>query len=339
MKDRAVTNGAVGARHTSCPACGGQLTQQARGVISPWVRERIATTAVTTSYSTCAACGSGAFGYRYGEEEMERLYRGYRDPRYVAQRHAWEPTYSAALNANFGEHPEVVAARQAELVNALGTALGKGADGVRTVVDIGGDRGQFIPDIVERKFVLDVSGKPPVPGVVALDSMESVRDVTPDLVMVCGLLEHLARPSAFLCSIYDELDRPEGLLVYVEVPAGVPDPRRRAAPDLAASVGALAARWRPAWAGLDALSARWRGRFGSEFPLMPLRQSEHLTFFTDAGLRLLLEEVGAEPLLVDEYPMPSTLLAGGRVGFSRVLRALVRMHSEPTAGRRSDAHG
>ena len=250
----------------ACPACGGRMVQQARAVISPWVRARISTAAITTSYSSCAKCGSGAFGYRYGEAEMQRLYRGYRDARYVAQRHAWEPTYSAVLNADFGEHPEVVAARQAELVDALRTALGADTESVHTIVDIGGDRGQFIPEQVERKFVLDVSGKPPVPGVEALDSMEAVRDVAPELVMVCGLLEHLASPSAFLRAMYNDMERPEGLLVYVEVPAGVPDPRRRKAPGAAALVGALAARWRPAWAGLDVLSARWRGRFGIRVP-------------------------------------------------------------------------
>ena len=71
---------------------------------------------------------------------------------------------------------------------------------------------------------------------------------------------------------------------------------------------------------------------------MPLRQSEHLTFFSTTGLRNLAERTGFEVLFVGEYEMPTALTQSGRIAFSRVLRmlAIVAPEMRATRVRRED---
>lgn len=300
--------------------------------MSPWVRERIGADVRRSHYLVCGVCGTGAFSYRYSDRELDALYADYRGHAYFCLRNSWEPSYGSTLNEDLGASPEVVAARQSMLVEALTDALGPDGPPIGTVIDIGGDRGQFIPAEFARRFVMEVSGKPPVDGVDPVTSFAEARAASPDLVMVCGLLEHLPDPAAFLRTANEGIAADRPLLVYVEVPAGVPDPSRRRSPRSALFVGGIASRWRPAWALLDRLDARERATAGREFALMPLRQSEHLSFFTTDGMAAMAARLGWDVLLLDEYAMPSRLLQGGRLGFSRVLRGLLRSQVPSSTG-------
>jgi hypothetical protein len=308
----------------ACPACAGPMSVRGGAVLSPWVRARVGATARGSDFLTCRACGTGVFSYRYSQAELDDLYRDYRGEGYFRLRHSWEPSYSAALNDDLGASGEVVEARQAMLVRALDEALDGSGSPIGCVIDIGGDRGQFIPRRFPRRFVMEVSGKPPVDGVSPVTSLQHARAVAPDLLMVCGLLEHLPDPAGFLRSTTSAIGADRSVLVYVEVPAGVPDPYRRRSPELALAIGSAAARTRLTWSLLDRLDARGRVTRGRESALMPLRQSEHINFFTTQGLASMAELLGWDTLLLDEYAMPSRLLEGGRLGFSKVLRGLLR---------------
>lgn len=313
----------------SCPACSGPLRAASWSVISPWVRRRIGCRERLSTFHTCVECSSGAFSYRYSEQEMDLLYADYRGQAYFAQRHTWEPTYTSALNEDFGSDPIVVRARQDVLEDAIHRSAGPHSAPVRVAVDIGGDRGQFIPPSIPGRYVLEVSGRTPLMGVTAVGSFGEARELQPDLVMVCGLLEHLSDPASFLAAIREDLQSSAELMLYIEVPAGVPDPSTRSVPPGAKAFAHVACRLRPVWNWLDRRSARSRTQHGREFALMPLRQSEHLNFFTLAGLSRLVEASDGSILLIDEYPMPTQLTQGGRVGFSQVLRALALLPGKP----------
>ncbi len=300
------------------------MSHEGSAIMSPWVRVRISASADRSEYLVCSGCGTGAFSYRYSDRELDALYTDYRGADYFALRHSWEPSYGPALNDDLGASTEVVGARQAMLVEALNGTVPDESRRIGAVIDIGGDRGQFIPAVFPRRFVMEVSGKAPVDGVTPVETVAEARAVSADLLMVCGLLEHLPDPTTFLSTASDDLAPDRSVLVYVEVPAGVPDPASRRYPKTALAAGGLASRWRPAWAALDRLDARTRARRSREFALMPLRQSEHINFFTTAGVAALSQRLGWDVLLLDEYAMPSRLLEGGRLGFSRVLRGLLR---------------
>ena len=313
-----------------CPACSTRMTRISKAIVSPWVRKRTNMSRRSSWFSLCGICGSGAFSYRYSPSEMGALYDGYRSEEYFHDRNSWEPTYTAKLNRDFGDDREVVHSRQEILERALQSAPALNAASVETVVDIGGDRGQFIPPSIPHRFVLEVSGREPLAGVVSLASMADARRARPDLVMACGLLEHLAEPLTFLNSIIEDVQGAASMYLYIEVPAGVPDPARRKYARAAWCVGRVACEGQPLWRQLDIFSAKWRRSRQREFPLMPLRQSEHLNFFSTEGLSRLVNAVGGQVLVIDEYPMPDRLMEGGRVGFSQVLRALVELPARPT---------
>ena len=330
-KDERVTARESTAATLLCPACCGSMRYASRALISPWVRERAGLDERQSDYLLCNSCGSGAFSLRYTDRQMQLLYGDYRGASYFALRHSWEPTYDRRLNDDFGASPSVISARINMLTRALASCLGPSATGLGTAVDVGGDRGQFIPPSIPRRVLVDVSGKSPVEGVVTVPDLRAAMELRPDFVMSCGVLEHVADPRAFVSAIVDLVPSDRELVVYLEVPSGVPDPQSRSVPALGLAVGALASRRASWWGWLDARSSRVRSAKGRESRLMPLRQSEHLTFFSAEGLNRLVGSLGGEVLLLDEVPMPSELLRGGRLGFSTVLRVLFRIE-----GRRSE---
>ena len=74
----------------------------------------------------------------------------------------------------------------------------------------------------------------------------------------------------------------------------------------------------------DVRSARRQMVGRSASKLMPLRQSEHINFFSEDGLRSLAYDAKPEILLLDKVDIPSSLLKDGRLQFSRTLRLLVK---------------
>jgi len=314
----------------ACPACGNKSVQTGHAIISPWIRQRIAAKATKSTFHVCLDCGTGFFSYRFSPSEMKLLYADYRGSRYHGQRQAWEPTYSLALNNDLGSDESVVAMRQQELVDALSASHGWESGNLhqRPVVDIGGDRGQFIPTIFEEKFVLEVSGREPVCGVRTISELSELIDLDPGLVMACGLLEHLSDPGRFLSDITSVCRSGRQTLVYIEVPSGVPVPGLRGSSAVINSVGVVGSRNRTIWRILDRASAYWRRTRNYDFPLSPLRQSEHLNFFTQAGLESLIQLSGGQPILLNEYTMPTQLTQSGRLAFSEVIRALYSINAK-----------
>ena len=88
------------------------------------------------------------------------------------------------------------------------------------VLDYGGDRGQFIPPAVgATKYLYDVSGQPPVEGVVPVRDASDLED--PRTQSRARLSRARARraPEEFLAALQRELGPwSEGHWLYVEVP-------------------------------------------------------------------------------------------------------------------------
>lgn len=79
---------------------------------------------------------------------------------------------------------------------------------------------EICPDsAVGRKIVIDVSDKAMPEGVELHEDFKSIG-ASPDLVMICHVLEHLNDPVALLSEVNQVID-PQGML-YVEVPLDMP---------------------------------------------------------------------------------------------------------------------
>lgn len=304
----------------TCVSCTSGVRLAGRAVISPWIRKIGGVSQRISRLWICPNCDSGGFDYRYSDDEMAKLYAEYRHEPYFAIRNAWEPTYTPALNIGIGSNPEAIAERQHVIRTHLEAVEGTENRRIKTVLDVGGDRGQFMPKEIATRLVLDVSTSQPVDGVHRLNTTIEARAWAPEAVLLCGILEHVASPRSLLREIFRELGEPSGLVCYVEVPSGVPTRRAGLLAMVGFVVTLLASLTRPSWNLTDRYLAG-RRRKKKVDRLKILRQSEHLNFFSNRGLRLLLEQCGMRVLDQSTYEMPSVLSSSGRLEFSHVLCA------------------
>ena len=261
------------------------------------------------------------FTYRYSEAAMKGLYQDYRGIAYLKARQAWEPTYTVSLNSDIGGSEQVLTLRRQVIRSAIERnehALGRSAC---VVVDIGGDCGQFIPPEFLSKYVLDVSASLPVSGVKKIKNMSEVLPSKPDLILFCGILEHVPNPIGLLNEYASHEAKASKVMFYVEVPFGVPEPRLGLQQILGWFLALLSSRSRTMWCLLDRYLARCKRR-DKQSLLSVLRQSEHINFFSEAGLVTLLKNCGLEVCETFTYEMSDSLSTSGRLEFQKVLCAV-----------------
>jgi hypothetical protein len=307
-------------KHNRCPICNGTAKTVRRAFISPWVRNLGGIHQRRSQYCLCSKCESGFFDYRYSAAEMEGIYSDYRGARYLRARQEWEPSYTHDLNDSLGNCQKVLDTRHQLVLSALATFP---KNTIQNVVDVGGDQGQFIPPCFQQRFVLDVSGKQLATGIKRVTNLSEARNAQPDLVMACGILEHVADPQNFMADLVEITSNRSGVFIYIEVPSGVPKSRSLRSRTTEVFLGEIASRSRRLWAYLDSVSASARKGQKQSSISFPMRQSEHINFFSRDGLRFLADNSGAEIRLLDEVRLPTELLSGGRLQFSSSLRMLL----------------
>ena len=92
----------------------------------------------------------------------------------------------------------------------------------RRVLDFGGDEGQFIPDIdsIEARAVFEVSSVSSLEGVNRFRDWTQVRGFSPDMIMMCHVLEHVENARELVETAFSVLA--SGGLTYIEVPLDSP---------------------------------------------------------------------------------------------------------------------
>lgn len=267
-------------RQFACPICSStpSTSDKAPAVVSPWIRE-LGIRAIKSTFLVCKKCEFGYFSRRYSPEEMALIYSEYRGVRYTEIRGKWEPWYSLAYNSNHDESTYILKRRK-----VLREFIDKNVDGrIRKVVDVGGDRGQYIPDFDgASKFVLEMSDKVVLENVQRIEDFQNISDI--DLIIFSHVLEHVIDPMAELSKLANLAN-----YVYVEVPFGIPAINSERRSYLKFLRHLHSSLFRASWGKRTSPSTS-----RDVFPVRILTQSEHLNFFSEKSLSLLARELNLD---------------------------------------------
>lgn len=225
-----------------CVCCGSQELDRSPAVLMPFVANRafgwepveitpdwgLRTIPTGLAYPLCNSlqcgdCGLVFLDMRFDEDEMARLYDGYRGEAYTAQRDRFEPGYRV--------HNESILARAPD-TGWVEDFLAPLLPAAPRVLDWGGDDGTNTPfrGKAASVEVFDIAEQPLPDGV----GRAGRTDLAPgrhDLIVLSHVLEHTPWPRRILEEVRTAM-APDTLL-YVEVPfeklvAETPDSRRLA---------------------------------------------------------------------------------------------------------------
>lgn len=275
-------------------------------VIAPWILGESNSEDLKQSgqseYRHCRNCGLHFFSKKFTESQLSRMYSHYRDKEYQKNRQRYEPWYTEKFNNAIGNDPETIELRRKNLLFLVNKAvIEEKIKAPKVLVDWGGDRGQFIPDLpnLTKKLVYEVSNSAPVDGVDRTESVEEVKLARPDLVLLCHVLEHDHDARKTLNQI-SQLMSQESVL-YIEVPEDrspiVPRTKRNAV------LLSFLLRHRLAFIFFDAYSLFTIRVLGKKLPFQFLKQSEHVNFFCRESIVKVTQEYGFEVVAETRYCM------------------------------------
>lgn len=242
----------------------------------------------------CANCDLLYFSDLFSSSELHNMYSGYRGLAYFQRRNRFEPWYTQKLNDAIGHSSDVLDLRREHLGNLLQKLIRAG-DVIAPirVLDVGGDEGQFIPNLpsIKNRAVLEVSGVRPIAEVASISNWEEAAVFGPDLLMICHVLEHtdLAREMIEAAS---GLLKP-GQLLYVEVPLDRPKKigklfRKKAYQTYTRWLAGHPVFFRAA----DLISLVSRRMLGQPIWGSIIKQNEHLNYFSRESLASVVSSLG-----------------------------------------------
>jgi len=289
----------------ACPCCQSKDSSARWAIIAPFLAHyAVGGPPFLCKLLECTTCSFRFFNARLEPAEVDRLYSGYRGERYFAERHRWEFWYTQRINDSIGGDPEEISVRLAALEELILPHVDHSV--VKTVLDYGGDRGQFIPKpLGTNKFVFELSDAVPEPGVTRIGSGQKLNGMKFDFIMTLHVLEHCSDPAVILEQLRACLN--PGALICVGVPyerygisfAGKGNLYRSYLSALLHSSTPLIAA--------DFYSTAARVRLGHIPPFGFLKCHEHLNFFNRDSMSALLKRTGFEVVdsrieLVAKFP-------------------------------------
>lgn len=156
----------------------------------------------------CSACGLLFLDIRFDDNELGKLYDGYREEAYVALRDHYEPGYrlrNEALNAGVYSLADVETFLRPHLASPL------------RLLDWGGDTGKNTPfkDHNALFHIYDISNKPVVDGAVKVGKEQALA-TDYNLIVCSNVLEHTPYPA----DVINEMRQCMGpdTVLFIEVP-------------------------------------------------------------------------------------------------------------------------
>ena len=133
---------------------------------------------------------------------MNSLYKAYRGNEYFEVRNSWEPSYTAELNLGLNHGEEWLSSRRTQIEKSIVDA-GYDPRAMSSVLDFGGGHGGVMPKFPNR-YLLEANESVQLEsGVTHIRNWEDAKSLSLDLVMCCGVLEHLNNPSELVATILE----------------------------------------------------------------------------------------------------------------------------------------
>jgi hypothetical protein len=182
-------------------------------VISPWIREMANISESLSNYSSCTNCNISYFTRRYSNYEMNLIYKEYRGTKYFETRNKWEKWYDKEFFTNESSSSFALE-RKLMIENFIVSKINYK---IETVIDVGGDKGQYIPDFesTTKRYVVDPSNRELAHEVKRLNSLNDIEKC--DLILYSHVLEHVSFPLEEVANLLKKCKA-----LYVEVPFGKP---------------------------------------------------------------------------------------------------------------------
>ena len=199
---------------TNCPNCASDHHSVVQANISSFLHEYVFKgRQQDVNYRICRHCGFVFYDLRMTENQLNTLYGTYRTKDYLEVRERVEPGYSK-VNALIGNNNLEIASRTKNLNQILKQYIDTSK--VNSVLDFGGDRGQFIPECLQNadRYVFEVSDQQPLEGIKRLADYSEQSPY--NFVMCCHTLEHVNSPIEVLEQL-KSITSPDGF-VYIELP-------------------------------------------------------------------------------------------------------------------------
>lgn len=292
-----------------CPCCDGTSFRRFPASIAPFIEAyALEGSAPQCELLECRTCTFRFFNQRFDASESKRLYSDYRSDAYFRARHQHEYWYTASVHNALSGDPAVILARRDYVASFLARHLSGVA--IDSVLDYGGDRGQFIPDgIALRKFVYELSDAVPEHDVTRIAGGEVLQSAAPfSLVMLCHVLEHIADPMAVIAEIRGLLEAGKSYLL-IEVPYERHD-LSYSLPTATSKILPVVLRHKYLRLANDVYTLYFRHRWNLIPPLGISRLHEHINFFSEESLRHLLIRSGLTVLGHTLVEMPAGRLSG-----------------------------
>jgi len=220
----------------ACIVCNSKELVALKAAVHPFIAERIwKKPPFELDLLICKRCGFIFFDPRPSNDELSVLYAGYRGVAYQQARQKHEKEYTPEFNRMLGD-----CHLNAHRKTMLSSIIQENTDTskIHSVLDYGGDRGQFIPpDFSDaEKYVFEISGLKPISGVKSIMKLSESKHRKFDFIMCCHLLEHVPYPSQIIRNIkrFAQKDTIFYFEVPYEIPVAMPDAIKFGNPKLAA---------------------------------------------------------------------------------------------------------
>jgi len=206
--------------NNKCLICNCKNIKKTKAMFADFISDRVFNgTNKQFNLIYCPDCGFAYYDYRFSTEDCTKLYSGYRDEQYQKQRQKHECWYTKEINDLIGKNDAELISRNENLKKIIQKHI---KTELKSILDFGGDKGQFIPDLHENieKYVYEISGVEPVDGVQTINTLEDCVQHNYDLIICANVLEHAANPLEIIKQIKSLLKK--GQHLYVELPFDSP---------------------------------------------------------------------------------------------------------------------
>ncbi len=301
----------------ACPACGSLNVELfSNGLLSPWVSELFGEPLTArVKILECSSCQTVFSEFGYSPNVMTALYSSYRGKHYQEVRQRWESGYTKALNNTLNSGDEWFSNRQRNVLQAL-IQSGISVDNIESCVDFGGGHGGVMPNFKRRYVYEENSQVSSNSSIEVLQSWDQVKMIAPDMLMCCGVLEHVSSPTQLI----ELLQTSNAEFYYFEVPAGKPAKRNNFI--FATRIVNFLVKSPVLWRTVNRIE---RQKISKPFiSFFPMRISEHLQFFSTTGLIQLLDASNLEVLFTSDQDHNKGLADSKNLSFERTIGVVAR---------------